>query len=67
MVDRFNTLVLNLFSRAQLAREEGQGTVEYALVLAAVVGVAAVVTAFITGGLTNAFTSVGTKIGNAVK
>lgn len=44
MVDRFNTLVLDLFSRTQLWREEeGQGTVEYALILAAVVVGAAVV------------------------
>jgi Flp pilus assembly pilin Flp len=37
MFDRFNTLVLDLFSRVQLQREEGQGTVEYALILAAIV------------------------------
>ena len=52
MLDRFNTLVLDLISRAQLAREEGQGTVEYALVLAVVVGVVAV-----------AVSGLGTRIG----
>jgi Flp pilus assembly pilin Flp len=37
MLDRINTLVVHLFSRVELAREEGQGTVEYALILAAIV------------------------------
>ena len=41
MLDRFNTMVLDLYSRIELWREEGQGTVEYALVLAIVVGVVA--------------------------
>lgn len=37
MVDRFNTLIVDLFARLQLQREEGQGTVEYALILGLVV------------------------------
>jgi Flp pilus assembly pilin Flp len=41
MLDRINTLVVHLFSRVELAREEGQGTVEYALLLAIVVGAVA--------------------------
>lgn len=41
MLDRFNTLVVSLFSRVELAREEGQGTVEYALLLAVIVGAVA--------------------------
>jgi len=36
MVDRLNTLVLDLFSRLQLHREEGQGMVEYALIIAVI-------------------------------
>lgn len=35
MVDRLNTLALDLFARLQ--REEGQGMVEYALVIAVLV------------------------------
>lgn len=63
MVDRFNTLVLDLFSRLQLAREEGQGTVEYAVVLAFVVGLGAIIAGLATGGITKAFSDLGTKIG----
>ena len=45
MLDRFNTLMLDLYSRLQLQREEGQGTVEYALILSVIVlAVAAVLT-----------------------
>jgi Flp pilus assembly pilin Flp len=39
MVDRFNIFVADLFARLQ--REEGQGMVEYALVLGVVVAIAA--------------------------
>jgi Flp pilus assembly pilin Flp len=51
MVDRFNSLMLELCSRLQLRREEGQGTVEYALLLAVIVGAVAL-----------AITGVGTAI-----
>ena len=45
MFDRFNVFLLDLASRAQLARQEGQGTVEYALILSVIVlAVAAVLT-----------------------
>jgi len=43
MVDRFNIFVADLFSRLQ--REEGQGMVEYALVLGLVVAIGVAVTA----------------------
>lgn len=36
MVDRLNTLIVDLFSRLQLQREEGQGMVEYALIIAVI-------------------------------
>jgi Flp pilus assembly pilin Flp len=52
MLDRFNSLVLDLYSRMQLQREEGQGTVEYALLLAVIVG-----------GVALAVTGLGTAIG----
>jgi Flp pilus assembly pilin Flp len=42
MVDRLNVLIGQLVARTQLRREEGQGAVEYALILA---GVAAAVAA----------------------
>ena len=45
MFDRFNIFLLDLVSRVQLQREEGQGTVEYALILSVIVlAVAAVLT-----------------------
>lgn len=43
MVDRFNIFVGQLVARMQ--REEGQGMVEYALVLGVVVAIGAAVTA----------------------
>jgi Flp pilus assembly pilin Flp len=42
MLDRFNSLVLDLYTRLELRREEGQGTVEYALLLAVIVGAVAI-------------------------
>jgi Flp pilus assembly pilin Flp len=55
MLDRFNSLVLDLYSRLQLRREEGQGTVEYALLLAVIVG-----------GVALAVTGLGTAIGQKI-
>jgi Flp pilus assembly pilin Flp len=53
MLDRFNSLVLDLYSRLELRREEGQGTVEYALLLAVIVGAVAL-----------AITGIGTAVAN---
>lgn len=59
MVDRLNTFMLDLFSRLDLKREEGQGTVEYALVLALVVAIAAAVLATgVAGTIAGKFTSI---------
>jgi Flp pilus assembly pilin Flp len=60
MLDRFNTLVVHLFSRVELAREEGQGTVEYALLLAIVVGAVALAIT----GLGTAISTKLTDVGN---
>lgn len=51
MLDRFNLLVLDLLSRAQqpLRREEGQGSVEYVLILVGVVAAAGVITVALKG------------------
>lgn len=51
MLERFNLLVLDLVSRLQqpLRREEGQGSVEYVLILVGVVAAAGVITAALTG------------------
>jgi Flp pilus assembly pilin Flp len=65
MVDRLNTLVLNLFSRLQLHREEGQGMVEYALIIAviAVGGIAA--WKFLGSNLTTKASNIGNSISTA--
>jgi Flp pilus assembly pilin Flp len=55
MLDRFNRLVLDLYSRLQLRREEGQGTVEYALLRAVIVG-----------GVAFAVTGLGAAIGDKI-
>lgn len=62
MVDRLNTLIVNLFSRVQLRREEGQGTLEYALVLAVVAGAVAAAVALLGGGIHDKVVSVVTSI-----
>jgi hypothetical protein len=60
MVDRLNTLVLDLYTR--LRREEGQGTVEYAVVLAFVVGLGTVIAALSSSGISAAVTDLASKI-----
>jgi Flp pilus assembly pilin Flp len=59
MVDRLNTLIVNLFARVQLQREEGQGTLEYALVLAVVAGAVAAAVILLGGAIS-------TKVGTVV-
>jgi Flp pilus assembly pilin Flp len=57
MVDRFNIFVGQLYSRLQ--REEGQGMVEYALVLGLVVAIGVAVTATgIAGTIAGKFSSI---------
>jgi Flp pilus assembly pilin Flp len=56
MVDRFNIFVGELIARLQ--REEGQGMVEYALVLGLVVAIGAAVTATgVAGHIATKFTT----------
>jgi Flp pilus assembly pilin Flp len=62
MLDRFNTLVLDLFSRVQLQREEGQGTVEYALLLAVIVGAVALAVTGLGSAIANKLSVVGGKL-----
>jgi Flp pilus assembly pilin Flp len=64
MVDRLNVLFLELASRMQLRREEGQGAVEYALLL--VVIAAGIVTAagFLSTGIQGKLQDLATALGN---
>jgi pilus assembly protein Flp/PilA len=62
MVDRLNILVLDLFSRLQLKREEGQGMVEYALILAVVAVVAVGAWRLVGGSVSAKGSSINTQL-----
>jgi hypothetical protein len=58
MFDRLNILVLDLYSRLQLQREEGQGTVEYVMIFAAVAAMATLIVGLLSGALQTKITSI---------
>jgi hypothetical protein len=53
MMDRINALIMNVWSRGfELRREEGQGTVEYVLIVAALVTFVGAIIGVLSGDLT---------------
>jgi Flp pilus assembly pilin Flp len=66
MWNEINRLVVSLYTRAQLGKENGQALVEYTLILA-LVSIAAIVALQALGAdITGALEEVGTKITEAV-
>ena len=67
MFERFSLLVGQAFARfASLKREEGQGTVEYAIIVFLMIGAALAVARVLNPYLNTAFTNLGNQIANAI-
>ena len=67
MLERFSLMVGQAFARlASLKREEGQGTVEYAIIVFLVIGAALAVAGVLNADLKTAFTNLGNQIANAI-
>jgi Flp pilus assembly pilin Flp len=67
MLDRFSILIgrIAAFSLEDLKREDGQTTVEYAVVLVLVIAMAIAAFAALTSGVSSFMTSIGNQISGA--